>query len=263
MTTPASTPPSATNGTDAAPRLGGVRARARAQFMADLLAVGRARLDSDGPAGLSLRAVARELGVSSSAVYRYVDSRDALLTALIIEAYDEVGAECERAMGEALADDGDPGRAWLAVGHAFRTWALAHRSSFELIYGTPIRGYAAPRDTVTAAARLWLVIETVLLTARDRGLLDGTGPDFDADGLMGAEVMDFAREFVAAAGSSGGEPPSEREVARSVTLWVSLVGAVSAEVFGHLHRMTTDFGRLFEVTLATAAAGVGLRVELD
>ena len=154
------------------PRAGGVRARARAQFMADLLAVARRRLASDGPAGLSLRAVARELGVSSSAVYRYVESRDALLTALIIEAYDEVGAVCERALRESFASGASPARTWLAVGHAFRAWALDNRASFELVYGTPIPGYAAPQDTVAAAARLWGVVEAVCSTALARGELD-------------------------------------------------------------------------------------------
>lgn len=265
-TEPQSAAPTAERATPRAS--GSVRARARAQFMADLLAAARTRLAAEGPAQLSLRAVARDLGVSSSAVYRYVESRDALLTALIIEAYDEVGAVCESAMAEAFASDDAPGAVWLAVGHAFRHWALENRSSFELIYGTPVPGYAAPRDTVTAASRLWLVIEIVLLTAKTRGVLDPAGPEFEAAGLMTEEVMAFAREHVSVPGSGGEVPdaardePSEREVVRSVTLWVSLVGAVSAEVFGHLHRMTSDHGRLFEVTLATAAAGVGLRVDL-
>lgn len=246
---------------------GGVRARARAQFMADLLAAARARLASEGPAGLSLRAVARDLGVSSSAVYRYVDSRDALLTTLIIEVYDEVGAVCEAALAQAIADGQPPARAWLAVGRAFRAWALAHRASFELVYGTPVPGYAAPRDTIAPAARLWLVIESVLLTARERGQLDPAGPEFAAEGLLTDEVMAFAREHAAARDLLGepldGDPPSEREVVRSVTLWVSLVGAVSAEVFGHLRGLTADQERVFEITLATAAAGVGLRAEFD
>lgn len=244
---------------------GGVRARARAQLMADLLAAARTRLAAEGPAGLSLRAVARDLGVSSSAVYRYVDSRDALLTALIIEAYDEVGAECERAMGDAFERGLDPGATWLAVGHSFRRWALANRSSFELIYGTPVPGYAAPRDTVTAATRLWLVISDILLSAKARGELDPAGPDFDDQGLVGADVVAFAQEHVTASGARGleVEPPTEVELARSTTLWVSLVGAVSAEVFGHLHGMTTDHARSFEITLATAAAGVGLRIDLS
>jgi len=235
--------------------------------MADLLAVARRRLASDGPAGLSLRAVARDLGVSSSAVYRYVESRDALLTALIIEAYDEVGAVCERALRESFASGASPARTWLAVGHAFRAWALDSRASFELVYGTPIPGYAAPQDTVAAAARLWGVVEAVCSTALARGELDPPPVALEVDGLMSESVMGFAREHVVVVGPDGEALQhdvielDEALVARSVTLWVSLVGAVSAELFGHLHGMTSDHPRLFEHTLATAAAGVGLRVE--
>src|SRR5690606_39111362 len=82
---------------------------ARARFTAALLDAARARLATDGAAGLSLRAVARDLGVASSAVYRYVDSRDALLTLLVVEAYDEVGAACEAAAERARADGATPG----------------------------------------------------------------------------------------------------------------------------------------------------------
>jgi len=231
--------------------------------MADLLAAARARLAAEGPAGLSLRAVARDLGLSSSAVYRYVDSRDALLTALIIEAYDEVGTVCESAAAAAFAQSDDPGEAWLATGHAFRGWALANRSSFELIYGTPVPGYAAPRDTVDSAARLWGVIETILLTAKAAGSLEPAGPTFDGTGLVGAEVIEFARAHLATATGADVEPPTEVELTRSITLWVSLVGAVSAEVFGHLHGIAVDYARTFEITLATAAAGVGLRIDLE
>src|SRR3954447_25155203 len=86
------------------------RERARAEFMADLLAAARARVREDGAAQLSLRAVARDLGVASSAVYRYVESRDALLTALIIEAFDAAGSACERAAEQARSGGADPGQ---------------------------------------------------------------------------------------------------------------------------------------------------------
>src|SRR6478752_4533092 len=100
------------------------RERARAGFMADLLAAARARVRQDGAAELSLRAVARDLGVASSAVYRYVDSRDALLTLLIIEAFDAAGSACENAAAEAQARGAEPAQVWLAVARAFRSWAL-------------------------------------------------------------------------------------------------------------------------------------------
>src|SRR3954465_9615844 len=106
------------------------RERARADVMAELLAAARARLVTEGAAELSLRAVARDLGMASSAVYRYVESRDALLTLLIIEAYDAVGHVAEEAAGRA---EQGPAAAWLAVARAVRGWALDQPYSFELI----------------------------------------------------------------------------------------------------------------------------------
>ncbi len=77
------------------PTAKGVRERARAEITSEIVRAGRDQLATDGAAALSLRAVARELGMVSSAVYRYVASRDELLTLLIIEAYDALGAAVE------------------------------------------------------------------------------------------------------------------------------------------------------------------------
>jgi len=119
----------------------GTRARARAQTIEDLKRVARAHLATDG-ADLSLRSVARELGMVSSAVYRYFDSRDALLTALIIDAYDDMGEATERA--EAAVRRSDLRGRWHAACHAIRDWSRAHPAEFGLLYGTPVPGYYAP-----------------------------------------------------------------------------------------------------------------------
>ncbi len=236
------------------------RERAREQFTADLFEAARTRLATDGWAGFSLRAVARDLGVASSAVYRYVDSREALLTLLIIEAYEAVGEVAEDAAARARATGADAAGTWLAVARAVRAWAMANRSSFELVYGTPVPGYRAPQDTVPAALRIWGVIVTILLAAHDSGELRPAGPDFDPVGRVTGEVYAFA---------GLPEDPAAmpvdvaRAAVRSVTLFTALVGAVSAELFGHLHRMSEDNDALFDVTVATAAAGVGLHVRLD
>lgn len=236
------------------------RERARAEFTADLLTAARARLAAEGWAGLSLRAVARDLGVASSAVYRYVDSRDALLTLLVIEAYDAVGQVAEDAAAATRADGADAGATWLAVARAVRAWALANRSSYELVYGTPVPGYRAPQDTVPAALRIWGVIVSILASARTSGELRPTGPDFDPAGRF----TDEAYAVAALPQVDDGIPPDvARAAVRSVTLFASLLGAVSAELFGHLHRVSDDFGALFDVTIATAAAGVGIHVRLD
>ena len=117
----------------------------------EIKAIARQHLASDG-ANLSLRAVARDLGVVSSAIYRYFASRDDLLTALILDAYNALGTAVEAA-DAAVADADDLAGRWLAVCHAVRDWALAAPHEYALIYGSPVPGYQAPQDTVPAATR--------------------------------------------------------------------------------------------------------------
>lgn len=242
------------------------RERARAEFTADLLAAARARVRGEGAAQLSLRAVARDLGVASSAVYRYVDSRDALLTLLIIEAFDAAGVACEEAAARARRDGADPAQTWLRVARAFRAWALADRHAFELIYGTPVPGYLAPQDTVSHATRVWGVLGAVVAAAMADGSLRPAGPRVASAELVEPRVLDFAAGIGADADAPPG--PDARESAAagvlgSSVLFAALLGAVSMELYGHLHAVVTDTGRVFDVAMATAAAGVGLRVSLD
>src|SRR5437764_3417525 len=118
------------------------RDRARAELTEEIKAVARRHLAEQGSAALSLRAVAREVGMVSSAVYRYFPSRDDLLTALIIDAYDAVGERAEDAERESR------GRTFrercLRLCEAVRAWALTHAHEYALIFGSPVPGYAAP-----------------------------------------------------------------------------------------------------------------------
>ena len=132
----------------------GARARARIELTAEIKDTARRHLAQDGAQGLSLRAVARDLGMASSAIYRYFPSRDELLTALIIDAYDAIGATAERADAKAVSEDRPAGLRWLLVCRAVRRWALRHPHEFALVYGSPVVGYAAPLDTVEPATRI-------------------------------------------------------------------------------------------------------------
>lgn len=134
----------------------GARARARIEITAAIKAEARTQLAAEGAAKLSLRAVARELGMVSSALYRYFPSRDDLLTALIVDAYDAVGAAAERAAAEAAGER--PLVRWTAACRAVRAWAVAHPHEYALIYGSPVPGYTAPQDTNAPAARVGLVL---------------------------------------------------------------------------------------------------------
>src|SRR6478752_4870041 len=108
------------------------RERVRAELIEEITEIARRHLARDGAAGLSLRAVARDMGMVSSAIYRYFPSRDDLLTALIVDGYNAIGEVAEQA--DAASPVGDyPGR-WLAVGRAVRDWALAHPHEYALVY---------------------------------------------------------------------------------------------------------------------------------
>lgn len=207
----------------------GVRARAREEMRRLILDAGRARLAADGPQALSLRAVARDVGLVSSAVYRYVAGRDALLTELIIESYDALGAAAEEAEG--AVDRGDLEGRFLAVGAATRAWGRAHPHEWALLFGSPIAGYAAPEDTIVAASRIPRLLVTLLADAAAAGAaLPATPVETEVLAAM-APVLDFF----------GNGVPAESAV-RGLMAWSGLLGAVSQEVFGHRHNVIAEEG---------------------
>ena len=150
------------------------RERARAEITAEILSAARRYLATDGAPALSLRAIARDLGMASSALYRYFGSRDELLTRLIVDAYDSLGAAAEAS--EAAVDRDDlPGR-FAAVCRAVRTWALANPNEYALIYGSPVPGYVAPADTVGPATRVSILLMLILIEAAAQGRVPAEEP---------------------------------------------------------------------------------------
>lgn len=217
------------------------RARARVEMTRDIKAAAHRQLAEVGPDALSLRAVARELGVVSSAVYRYFASRDELLTALIVDAYDAVGTAAE---GAASASEGQPiGERWAAVARAVRGWALANRHDYALVYGSPVPGYQAPTDTVSPAIRA----PQAALTVLEDGVAAGEVGIAKRTPVSRAVHHDFAtiREGL------GSELPDE-VLARGLAAWTGLLGHLSYELFGHLHNGITDYDAFFEHQLARA-----------
>src|SRR5690348_13608846 len=132
------------------------RARVRAELTQEIKDAARAQLATAGASELSLRAIAREMGMVSSALYRYFASRDDLLTALIVDAYDAVGEAAAEA--ESAVRRGDVVGRWMATTRAVREWAVAHPHEYALIFGSPVPGYSAPQDTIDPAARVPLLL---------------------------------------------------------------------------------------------------------
>lgn len=221
------------------------RARARAGMIDDIKSAARQRLATEGP-NLSLRAVARDIGVVSSAVYRYFASRDELLTALIIEAYDDLGDAVERA--ESAVPRRDLTARWMTFGRSLRSWALAHPHEYALLYGSPVPGYAAPRDTVGPASRPVVVLAAIL---RDHALRAAPHP---AERLPRAVRSDL--EGIIAMPGFHDIPPAV--LARGMTAWAQVFGSLSFELFGRLNGAITDFEAYFEHQLKSMAAFIGL-----
>src|SRR3954451_7681714 len=115
------------------------RERVRAELTKEITDIARRQLATEGAGGLSLRAVARELGMVSSAIYRYFPSRDDLLTALIVDAYDDLGTCAEASVADGARESALV--RWQGVCRAVRAWALAHPHEYALLYGSPVPGY--------------------------------------------------------------------------------------------------------------------------
>jgi AcrR family transcriptional regulator len=208
------------------------RERARAEITAEILQAGRRHLATVGAAGLSLRAIARELGMASSAVYRYVTSRDELLTRLIIGAYDALGAAAE--LAEASRDRADLAGRWAAVATAVRDWALAHPNEYALIYGSPVPGYVAPPDTIAPASRVSNLLVRILADAVGSGrTVPAAGGA--ADGLSGAALAALAPVRAALP-----PPIPDAALQAGLMVWAGLFGTVSFELFGQFHNVVGD-----------------------
>jgi len=221
----------------------GARARVRAELTREIADVARRHLASDGAAALSLRAVARELGMASSAVYRYFPSRDDLLTALIVDAYDALGDAAERA--DAGCDPDDLRARWHATCGAARRWAMAHPHEYALVYGSPVPGYAAPETTIGPAARVGEVLCAIVA----RGVAAGTVDAAPGDGT-GALHPGIAERM--------GLPPDSALAARAIFAWTALFGMLGFELFGHTHNVVDDHERFFTEAADRLADQLGL-----
>lgn len=224
---------------DAAPAT--ARSRARQALTEEIKSAARRQLTEVGGPGLSVRAVARELGMASSAVYRYFPSRDSLLTALIVDAFDALGETAERALP---ARGGTIGR-WIAVAQAIRGWAFAHPHDYALIYGSPVPGYQAPDDTVGPALRVSLVGLRIVADGVAAGEIT-TAPTATVPRAVHADLARL-RDAVAA-----GVP--DEVLGRTLLVWTTLFGMLSYELFGHFKGAIEDGDAFFEHQMRRAGA---------
>jgi len=212
----------------------GIRDEARERTTAAIMEAARRELAEEGAGGLSMRAIAREVGMVSSAVYHYFPTREALLTAMIVESYGH--------LAEALngASARTPARRWTRLAHTLRDWARSRPHEFQLIYGTPIPGYVAPPETIPAAA----AVATPFLQI----------------GLY-ASVEGFRNRRLTAqmAGMTDLVPDLEPSAAAAILAELAaLIGAVSLELAGHLVGSADPADYLFEALVQRQIGTLGL-----
>ncbi|MEI5100804.1 TetR/AcrR family transcriptional regulator [Streptomyces sp. PmtG] len=200
------------------------RERYRSQVRAEVKEHAWEQIATAGASGLSLNAIAKRMGMSGPALYRYYASRDELITELVRDAYRDL-ADTIRAASAA-------GAGLTGLAHALRDWALAHPQRYFLIYGTPVPGYHAP-DEITAIAS---EIMAPLLDACAELLPDGPTTPF---GAHLADHKDWAE----------GHPAPPAALHRALSFWTRLHGVLSLELAGHFGGMGFDPAQLFAAEL--------------
>ena len=222
------------------------RERVRAATIIEIKEIARRHMSEKGAAALSLRAIAREMGMTSPALYRYFTSRDDLVTALIVDAYGGL-ADALEAARDGCAEDDHAGRL-SAIAYAYRDWALATPQEYALIFGTPIPAYEAPPDvTGPVAARSMMVFLGVLDAAQRSGKADLS----DAHAAFSPALQGQVQPWIDKLNFSG-DPAL---VYLAISNWGMIHGLVSLEIFGHLdpNMAKETSGALFSTEVARLA----------
>ncbi|MEU3621285.1 TetR family transcriptional regulator [Amycolatopsis coloradensis] len=200
------------------------RERYRAQVCTEIKRYAWEQLATAGVSALSLNAIAKHVGMSGPALYRYFASRDDLITDLIRDAY--------RSLADAVQAAADSGGGVAEIAYATRKWALADPQRYLFVYGTPIPGYRAPDDTTKISDE----IMTVLLDVHAGCPGSGRATPFEAH-------LDDHRDW------AGGRPVTSAVLRSAVTFWTRLHGVLSLELAGHFAGMGFDPAVLFAAEL--------------
>ncbi|MGA4876152.1 TetR/AcrR family transcriptional regulator [Streptomyces lydicamycinicus] len=206
------------------------RERYRAQVRAEIKERAWEQIATAGASALSLNAIAKQLGMSGPALYRYFASRDELITELIREAY--------RSLAESLRASSTTGADLAGLAHALRGWALEDPQRYFLIYGTPVPGYHAPEDITGIASEIM------------RTLLDAcTALAPDAPAAPFSAHLEDHRDW------AGDHPAPAAALHRALAFWTRLHGVLSLELAGHFTDMGFDPALLFAAELDDLLAG--------
>ncbi|MFF2846362.1 TetR/AcrR family transcriptional regulator [Streptomyces sp. NPDC058001] len=224
------------------------RERLRAETTREIKAIALRQMADGGPGAISLRGIARDMGMTPRAIYSYFPTRDDLITALISEIAGSLAAAVETASNAVPATD--PGGRLMAWGQALREWALAHPESFRLFYGHPVPGYQPPEDgPVDRTARricrdLTRLVAAAWPQARHHQPEDTSWSDLHPDYVakIQADLPDV--------------PPAAAALALRV--WGRMHGLVALEIDGHIHPVAGNPAALHRAEMLDLVRSLGL-----
>jgi AcrR family transcriptional regulator len=230
------------------------RDRLRTATVAEIKDLAWAQIAESGAASLSLRAIARNMGMTSSALYRYFESRDQLLAALSREGFASLADALEAAEAAFLArparQQEAPGLRFLEVVRAYREWALSHPTEYALIFGTPIPGFDehGPEAKEEMFRGVAVLFRTII-----GGLQSGAvkPPPILAD------VLPSLRPKLRAWNCSVDQDLSDDTLAACMFAWTHIHGAISLELFGRLPPQLLPSGDLFEHQMHEVLNAIG------
>jgi len=228
------------------------RDRVRAATADEIKQTARRILVAEGPEACSLRAIAREMGMTAPALYRYFDSREDLIKHVVADIFTEIADGIHAAVEAAGQDSGgDMVAKLIAACGEFRSWSLGHKEEFGLLFGTPLPGLEAVHDDVIddCAAKFSGEFLALFLELWRKHPFPVPADDQIDPSLR--EQLAHYRELL------GADLPLGAGLT-FLRCWVRLYGMVSLEVFGHLHFALDDAAPMFEITLAELAELVGL-----
>ncbi|MFI7131807.1 TetR/AcrR family transcriptional regulator [Nonomuraea sp. NPDC050153] len=229
------------------------RERLRAETTAEIKEIALKLMADGGPDAISLRAIAREMGMTAGAIYSYFATRDDLVTTLIADLYTALVDRAEAARDAVPA--GDPGGRVLAWAQTVREWALANPQGFRLIYGDPVPGYQPPEDGPAKEAEHRACRGlTGLVAAAWTGPGSGSGAG-SGSGSYGWSDFDPGLAADIQAGFPGLPPDA---VALTLRVWGRMHGLVALEIYGHLRTLTLDPAAIYHDEMIALIASLGL-----
>ncbi|WP_433521463.1 TetR/AcrR family transcriptional regulator [Nocardia pseudovaccinii] len=216
------------------------RERLRTETTAEIKKVALDLMAEGGPGAITLRAIARQMGMTPNAIYGYFATRDNLITALVNDVYSALADAVEAAVD--AVPPTLPGRRIQAWGLAYRAWVLGNTEGFRLIYSDAVPGYVSPSDGAAPEAELRFCRSLTELTAAAWPYAEELYKDSDFEWSdFDAALLDEVRPHLP------GLPPAA--VALALRIWSHLHGLVTLELHGHLRGGTKSMAKLFREEL--------------